>query len=163
MENKYVGYILIGVSIMFIVVILLFNFALKEIIETSCGQVHGEICPMNKTVNTQTVISFLIVGFLLIVSFIFIFSKPQKEVVVRTRFLKNNSKLKKVDYSGLRSDEREVLNLIKENQAIFQADLIEKTGMGKAKMSRIIDRLEGRGYVERKRRGLTNVVVLKTE
>ena len=40
------------------------------------------------------------------------------------------------------------------------ADLIEKTGFGKAKMTRIIDRLEGKGFVERKRRGMTNVVVL---
>jgi len=39
--------------------------------------------------------------------------------------------------------------------------LIEKTGFGKAKMTRIIDRLEGRCFVERKRRGMTNIVVLK--
>ena len=28
-------------------------------------------------------------------------------------------------------------------------------------VSRIIDRLEGKGFVERKRRGMTNVVVMK--
>tara|TARA_Y100000310_G_scaffold79304_3_gene76019 strand:- start:11104 stop:11229 length:126 start_codon:yes stop_codon:yes gene_type:complete len=32
---------------------------------------------------------------------------------------------------------------------------------GKAKVSRIIDRLENKDIVERKRRGMTNVVVLK--
>ena len=42
-------------------------------------------------------------------------------------------------------------------------DTPQKTNFGKAKMTRIIDRLEGRGFVERKRRGMTNVVVLKTD
>ena len=44
---------------------------------------------------------------------------------------------------------------------IFQSDLVEKTQFGKVKVSRILDRLEGRGLLERKRRGMTNVVVLK--
>ena len=70
---------------------------------------------------------------------------------------------KKIDLSGLRPEEKQIFNFVKENGAIFQADLIEKTGFGKAKMSRIIDRLEGRGLVERKRRGMTNVVVLKED
>ena len=51
--------------------------------------------------------------------------------------------------------------MIQNNKAIFEADLIYKTGFGKAKMTRIIDRLEGKGFVERKRRGMTNVVVMK--
>jgi len=59
--------------------------------------------------------------------------------------------------------EKQVLDLVIENKAVFQADLIEKTGFGKAKMTRIIDRLEGQGIVERKRRGMTNVVVLKDD
>ena len=59
------------------------------------------------------------------------------------------------------AEEKTVLSLVAQNNAIFQADLIEKTGFGKAKMTRIIDRLEGKGIVERKRRGMTNVVVMK--
>ena len=50
---------------------------------------------------------------------------------------------------------------MEEHRTIFQADLIEKTGFGKAKMTRILDRLEGKGFVERKRRGMTNVVVIR--
>ena len=68
-----------------------------------------------------------------------------------------------MDTSELRGEEKKVLSLIEENKAIFQADLIEKTGFGKAKITRILDRLEGKGFVERKRRGLTNVVVLKED
>ena len=46
---------------------------------------------------------------------------------------------------------------------MFQADLIEKTGFSKARMTRIVDKLEGNDLVERKRRGMTNVVVLKED
>ena len=55
---------------------------------------------------------------------------------------------------------RDILKIIQENKTIFQAEIIEKTKLGKAKITRIIDRLEGKGFVERKRRGMTNIVVL---
>jgi len=102
---------------------------------------------------------------LIIVSLILIFSKPQKEiqkeVIFKTRTVEKKTPKKKIDTSELKQDEKQVLELIQNNKAIFQADLIEKTGFGKAKMTRIIDRLEGKGFVERKRRGMTNVVVMK--
>ena len=66
-----------------------------------------------------------------------------------------------LDTSGLKQEEKQVLELIQDSRTIFQADLIEKTGFGKAKITRILDRLEGRDFIERKRRGMTNVVVVK--
>jgi len=161
MENKYVGYLLLGISILVIIIILLFNSTLKEIVKDSCGEAHSLTCPMNKTVDEQTYIALGVVGILVIVSFILIFSKPQKEIIFKTRTVEKRFKKKKINTKDLKSEEIKVLKLIQENKAMFQADLIEKTGFGKAKMTRIIDRLEGKGFVERKRRGLTNVVVLK--
>ncbi len=161
MDNKYVGYLLLGVSVLVVIVIIMFNSALKEIISTSCGLEHGQVCPMTKTVNNQTYVSLGIAGLLVIVALIMIFSKPQKEFIVKTRTVEKKAKKKQIHTEDLKPEEKQVLELIQVNNAIFQADLIEKTGYGKAKMTRIIDRLEGRGYVERKRRGMTNVVVMK--
>ena len=166
MENKYVGYLLLGISVLVIFLILLFNSTLKEIIGTTCGETHdGEFCPMNQTVNQQTYIALGVIGLLIIVSLILIFSKPQKEiqkeVIFKTRTVEKKPQKKIFDTTGLKPEEKHVLELIQNNKAIFQADLIEKTGFGKAKMTRIIDRLEGKGFVERKRRGMTNVVVMK--
>ena len=118
---------------------------------------------MSKNVQQQTYLALSIVGLLIIVGFILVFSKPQKEIVIQTKTIEKRKPKKKIDLSGLKKDEKQVFELIQDNKAIFQADLIEKTGFGKAKMTRIIDRLEGRGLVERKRRGMTNVVVLKEE
>jgi uncharacterized membrane protein len=44
---------------------------------------------------------------------------------------------------------------------LFQAELIEKTDFNKVKVSRILDKLEGKGLIERRRRGMTNLVLLK--
>ena len=150
MENKYVGYLLLGISILVIIIILLFNSTLKEIVKDSCGEAHSLTCPMNKTVDEQTYIALGVVGILVIVSFILIFSKPQKEIIFKTRTVEKRFKKKKINTKDLKSEEIKVLKLIQENKAMFQADLIEKTGFGKAKMTRIIDRLEGRDLLKGK-------------
>ena len=160
MENKNVGYLLLGVSALIIGIIFLFNNAMKKILDESCPLVHdGVYCPAYGTITQQTYLALGIVGVLIIVGLVLVFSKPEREIFIKQ--VEKRAIKRKFDTSGLRSEEKTVLNLIQENKAIFQADLIEKTGYGKAKMTRIIDRLEGKGFVERKRRGMTNVVVLK--
>ncbi len=161
MENKYVGYLLLGVSILVIIVILMFNSTLKDIAQALCAtEEHASLCPIIKeTLNKQTYIALGIIGLLVIVGFALVFSKTQKEVILKT--IEKKPKKKVLDIGGLKPEEKQVLELIQNNKAIFQAELIEKTGFGKAKMTRIIDRLEGKGFVERKRRGMTNIVVLK--
>ncbi|PIN91750.1 hypothetical protein COU61_01900 [Candidatus Pacearchaeota archaeon CG10_big_fil_rev_8_21_14_0_10_35_13] len=44
---------------------------------------------------------------------------------------------------------------------LFQSDLVDKSGFDKVKVTRILDKLEGKGFIERKRRGMSNVVILK--
>lgn len=160
MENRNVGYIILGISVLIIFIIFLFDSALKEIILATCTEIgHGLTCPMTNTVNQQTYLALGIVGLLVIVGLVLIFSKPQKEIIVKR--VKERQHKKKIDTTGLKPEEKKVLDLVQENRAIFQAELIEKTEFGKAKMTRIIDKLEGKGFVERKRRGMTNIVVLK--
>ncbi len=62
----------------------------------------------------------------------------------------------------LKPEEREIYSIINNAEgAIFQAELVEKSRYSKVKVSRILDRLEGRGLIERKRRGMTNIVIAK--
>jgi uncharacterized membrane protein len=159
MENKHVGYLLIGISIVMIIIILLFNSTMRSFVDETCSLEHGSSCPMYSAISKQTYLAFSVVGILIIVGLVLFFSKPQKEIVIKK--VKERKSKKKIDITGLRAEEKQVLDLVQKNKAVFQADLIEKTGHGKAKMTRIIDRLEGKGFVERKRRGMTNVVVLK--
>ncbi len=158
MENRSVGYLLFGISLLVIVIIFMFHNTLTSFVDSSCTIAHGgEYCPMYDTIDQQTYLALGIVGLLIIVSLVLMFSKPQKEIIIKKVEKKNIRK--KLNISDLRAEDKQVLRLIQENKAIFQANLIEKTGFGKAKMTRIIDRLEGKGFVERKRRGMTNVIV----
>ena len=116
---------------------------------------------MYDTITQQTYLALGIVGILVIVSIIMIFSKPHERVIIKTKTVEKKPQKRIVDTSDLRQEEKQVLKIIQENKTIFQADIIDKTGFGKAKVTRIIDRLEGKGIVERKRRGMTNIVVIK--
>ena len=161
MENNKVGYLILGISILMIIIVIMFSATLKDIVTASCTQAHGDVsqCPMIKTINQQTYISYGLIGLLIIVSLVLIFSKKDTEIIIKK--VEKRKHKKSYDLSGLRKEDQETFKMIENSKAVFQSDLIEKTGFGKAKMTRIIDRLEGKGLVERKRRGMTNVVVLK--
>lgn len=161
MENKHVGYLILGISALIVLIVLLFNNAMKKIITQGCPLMAGQgigICPAYGTINQQTYLALGIVGLLIIVGLVLVFSKPNEKIIIKR--IEGNKKVK-LNTSELSNEEKIVLERIQNNKAIFQAELIEKTGFGKAKITRILDRLEGRGFVERKRRGMTNVVVLK--
>jgi len=159
MENKNVGYLLLGLSIVIIFIIFLFNSALSQIISSSCTMAGHDNCIMEQTLKEQTYLSIGITAIVIIVGLFLILTKPNERIVIRK--IKDKIIEKKIDLSKFRAEEKQVYKLVAEQGAIFQADLIEKTGFGKAKVTRIIDRLEGHSLVERKRRGMTNVVVLK--
>ena len=159
MENKHVGFILIGVAILLIVIVLLFQNALKEVVASTCtAPEHSTSCPMNEGINQQTYLSLGIVGLLMIIGLVLIFTKPKERVVVKTV----REKKKKLDLSGLDAKEREVIKILEnENGTIFQAELMEKLGTGKVGITRLLDKLEAKQIIERKRRGMNNVVVLR--
>lgn len=158
MENKHVGYLLLGIAALLIVIIFLFQSVLKDIIVSSCGVEHGEFCPMEKTVNQQTYLALGIVGVLIILSGILIFTKPEKKIIIK----KIKDKKKKLDLSKLDKKEREVIKILEEeNGTIFQAELMEKLNVGKVGITRLLDKLEAKQLIERKRRGMNNVVVLR--
>ncbi len=55
-----------------------------------------------------------------------------------------------------------ILNLIiEEKGTIFQSELVEKSKFTKVRVTRILDKLEGRGLIDRRRRGMTNIVILR--
>ena len=62
----------------------------------------------------------------------------------------------------LKDDELKLYDAIMESDGIAsQSDLIEKTGLSKSNVSRSLDMLESKGLVEKRRRGMGNVVLLK--
>jgi uncharacterized membrane protein len=163
MKNKNVGFLIVGIAIVIAIIVAIFNFGMRSIVAESCA--HGPECSMYGTIALQTWISLAIAGLVAVIGLFLIFSKEEKEIVVKKVKIKETvpEKKVKVDYSKLDKDEKVVMRLVEENEGtIFQSDLVEKTDFSKVKVTRLLDRLEGRQLIERKRRGMTNVVVLKS-
>ena len=56
MENKHVGYILLGVSVLIVIIVFMFQNALTSFVNSSCTLAHDNVasCPMFTTINQQT-------------------------------------------------------------------------------------------------------------
>jgi len=67
------------------------------------------------------------------------------------------------DYAeDLRNGEKEIYEVVLESDGVVQqSTIVEETDLSKSHVSRKLDVLESRELVERKRRGMGNVVVLK--
>ena len=153
MKNKTVGMIIIGIAILIGFIVFSFNRAMTDIVNTSCG--HGPTCPMWGTIRFQTNVSIGIIVFVIIIGLYLIFFGKDSEKVVMKRI--DNKIL-----ASLKEDQRKVLEkIIEADGTVFQSELVEKTEFSKVKVSRILDKLEGKGLVERRRRGMSNVIVLK--
>jgi len=172
MNNRIVGFLVIGIAVLIGAIIFIFNNALSMIVATSCS--HGTACPMWGTIETQTYISIVLMALVLAIGLYLVFFgrdeiivtkfkrvKPFiQQAVARKPALENFKEI----LARLEPEERQVLEKVIEKEgSAFQSLLVESTGFGKVKMTRILDRLEGKGIIERKRRGMTNVVVLKPQ
>jgi uncharacterized membrane protein len=156
MENKNVGLLIIGISIVVAFLVLIFNLSLKSIIGETCS--HGSSCSMYSTVSVQTGISLVITSIIFLIGIVILFAKPKEKLVIKNI----NKRGKKIDFSRLDDEESKVMRLIqKESGGMFQADLMEKMNFSKVKTTRILDKLEAKQLIERKRRGMNNIVILK--
>ena len=158
MKNKNVGMLIIGISIVIGVIVYIFNIGLKKIVGETCT--HGPTCSMFDTISIQTNVSLGIAALIFIIGLYIFFAKEEVKVEVKKVEIKD--KKKKLDLKGLDKDERKVINLLQEeNGAVFQRTLMEKLEIGKVKATRLLDKLEAKQLIERKRRGMNNIVVLK--
>jgi uncharacterized membrane protein len=167
MKNKIVGVLVIGIAVLIGIIIYFFNKALTKIVATSCT--HGTSCPMWGTLNFQTNVSIGVMAFVVLIGLYLIFFAKEEKIVTRFKTLKAQVELKKITkesykkaMAGLDKDERAVVEqLIETEGSAFQSELVSKTELGKVKVTRVLDKLEGKGLIERKRRGMTNIVLLK--
>jgi uncharacterized membrane protein len=159
MKNRNVGFLIVGISISIVAIVLLFNSGLKSIVEQSCD--HGSSCVMYDTISLQTNFSLAIAGIVFLIGLFFIFSKESERIIEKTIIRKVKDKPKKIDMNSLDKDEKKVVEILRrENGAFFQSSVMEEMGIGKVKMTRLIDKLESKSFVTRKRRGMNNILIL---
>jgi len=167
MKNRIAGGIIVGIALLIGFIIFSFNRALTRIVNTSCS--HGSSCPMWGTIDFQTNISIGVMVFVLLIGIYLFFFGREEKIITKIKTVKKElkpNKITKEDYkkimTNLDKDEKLVIEKIIESEGtIFQSDLVEKTNLNKVKITRVLDKLEGKALIERKRRGMTNVVILR--
>ncbi len=144
-------------SILFIL-FFMFTDDIMKIQAIECQQVCGvnmpEECPHAQNIPLISYIGFTI-SFLILLAGIYLWINFGK-------IIGKENKTSKIVIKSLGEDEKKVFEIIANSGgAVFQSELVEKTGFSKAKVSRILDKLEVKNLVERRRRGMTNMVVIK--
>lgn len=163
MKNKHVGLLIIGIVLVFFFVVTSFNKALENSIETSMATSCNDVktCPMQITLKNQEIISYSLMGLLLMVGlFITFFMKEELRPARKESQLTKEEINQKME--NLEEEEKSLMRIImREEGSAYQSDLIKETSLSKVRITRILDKLEGKGLIERKRRGMTNIIILK--
>jgi uncharacterized membrane protein len=125
------------------------------------------------TISFQTNVGLAVMALVLAAGlYLVFFAKDDKPPSVIVKTVKQPAvqaaarKPSRENYSAvmkeLDGEQKTVLGLIIDSGgSALQSELVDKTNLGKVKVTRILDALEVKGLVERRRRGMTNVVVLK--
>ena len=165
MKNRIAGYIVLGIDALIGFIVFSFNSALGDIINEACT--HGPACPMWGTLDFQTNVGIGIMTFIFIIGLYLIFFGKEERIITRIeRATVEPKEITKENYQkvldSLHEEEKKIFEILIESKGTaYQSDLIGKTGLSKVRITRILDKLEGKGLIERKRRGMTNSVVLK--
>ncbi len=151
MKNTILGYTLMIMAL----ITLYFTYVTTSSIVYYSSQICEDVCNVNESacphedyIPPQTYLGITISTLLGALGFYLLLTSP-------------SLRLKK-QLAKLNPDEKKVFELIKKSgNAIFQSEIIKETGFSKSKVTRILDSLEAKGLIERKRRGMTNLIIAK--
>jgi len=162
MHQKQFGLVIAVVSAVLIVMTLFFRAQLEQQQLQACEQVCGQNIGDSCTINTCPYHNAKNLAWIPIFSVILMAGLGGIGLYIAL-FRKNNViEEKQYDLTGLDHEGKKVFMLVHNSpDEVYQNKLMEHVGFSKAKMTRILDRLEKKGLVERRRRGMTNIVVLK--
>ena len=159
--HKNIGIMLVGIAVLIIVLLTFIKMDNDTKSAALCSKFEQENldmsnCPAHKSNFSWIIIIAYAVGFLLLLLgmyFIFFDHKPLQEL---------KKEFKNIDLAKLDEDEKLLYDKVKSKNGIaYQADLIKETGFSKVKITRVLDKMESKDILERKRRGMTNLIVLK--
>ncbi len=151
MENKKLGAILIIIALVVGGSFLYYIGALSEQAK-ELGCFSGSDCFSVERGLSFSHIAVGIFSFILALGFYLLFFNKEKII-----------KQKEYDLSKLNSEEKKVFYFIRENKdkSVYQSNIVEHFNFPKSKVSRILDKLDRSGVIERKRRGMTNIILLR--
>ena len=163
MENKKLGFIIIGFSI--ILGFLMFSFMGRL-------NAQGQVLHCNPTQECQQVNSLLglshiaigLLSFIFALGFYLLFFNKGEEAILKRLEEEKNAKLEEDRYNVvlkvMDENEKKVINAIKEQDGITQTTLRYRADLSKAKISQILTDFEKKNLVRRVPKGKTYSVHL---
>ncbi len=157
-NHRKIGIALVVVAFILLCILIIMKVNADEQGELLCSFVENspsltmEQCPAHTNPLSWYVLGAVVLAMLILASGVYLYFLP-----VRKEHTTPAGNLKE-----LAGEEAMIYELIKTSEGMmYQSDIIKQTGITKVKVSRILDKLEGRSLLERKRRVMTNVVILK--
>lgn len=158
-NTKIFGSVLIGIGIgLFFITLSLTRTIVQLRVELhKACPLPPEACPYKSSVPIESVAGLVVSAAVGIFGLSLMLIPESVEGIISRR----RRELKQV-IKSLNADEKKIYEmLVKAGGSAFQSDLVRETGFSKVKVSRILDRLEVKKILERRRRGLANVVILR--
>ncbi|HLC59265.1 MAG TPA: MarR family transcriptional regulator [archaeon] len=154
-ETKYLGTIVILISIIVFIVLYSISMEIASMSYSQCSSVMS--CTIYQHIPVKSWLGFFMLAGLVFIGSSMVYGSTVKEKADSHRIIK------KMNHIGnLTEEEKKLVNTVaKYDGTAFQSDLIKETGYSKVKVSRILDRLETKGLIERRRRGMANIIVMK--
>ena len=148
MNLKYLGIAVMVLSVLTVLTVHSLSLLLISSIDMSAE------CSVVGTCPHVTALNYSYIGYI---------SSAALFLVGLFIFLRGNTtRIRRGMPKDLQPDEKKLYKMIEEaGGIIFQSELVEKTGFPKTRVTRILDRLEAKDVLERRRRGMTNAVMLK--
>lgn len=158
-NQKIIGLLLVIFSCSLIIILVFVKADIDNLSSFLCEAVHSNPnldmskCPVHTSnISWMIVLAFGIVFLILGGGIYMIFMPGGTE---RQAF-------KDIDISKLDGDERKTYELLRKNEgSLYQSDFIKETGFSKVQTTRILDKMESKNIIERRRRGMTNIIVVK--
>ncbi len=154
--NKILGFLIIVISVVSFFSLYTVTMRTAEVEHTQCLVIHPD-CTILGHIPYESFLGLGGTAFLGLAGVYLVF-REERTARTTSKLMRNATE----SIKNLGNEEGGVYNFIKNSDGfIFQNDLIQKTGFSKVKVSRLLDKLEAKNLVERRRRGMSNVVVLK--
>ncbi|MBI4739202.1 hypothetical protein HY772_06635 [Candidatus Woesearchaeota archaeon] len=160
---RTLGSVLVGFSIILLFILGFVKSDIDEQGKVLCEKFHENNLPMSECPAHNSNVSWMVmsafaIGFVMLVFGVYMIFMA--EPFGPTSNLKRE--FKEVDTAQLDEEERRIYEILKsKGGSSFQGDLLKETEFSKVKVTRILDRMEMKDVLERKRRGMTNIIILK--
>jgi len=164
MENKKLGVLLIIISLVFGFFLIYYSLSMDEkSVQLGCNAAEG--CKEVKQVLSLAHIGFGFFGFMLALGFYILFFNKTEERILKRLEEQKNAQLEEEKFSiilkALDDYEKNVLQLVREQDGITQNTLRLRANLSKAKLSYVLQELEKRNLIKRIPKGKTLEIHLR--